>query len=923
LFVWSEAPFFIFFFIFWLFYGVKLFGERLVSSGKIFDASVVGWVVISWLVAAFLGARSARIQDRDRFSVLLAGGVFGPIGVLLLEVSGMVGKKSSQPGIAIGYGAKTLFLSGLLGGWVIFYLLQHRESADALTTIQLIWIASGLVSAAFSLPYSSGLGGIVAGLFGPLGLLITIAYGILIAAPHGGTIPKNSKLSESIGLIGATFLFLLTLPFPVVGLSVVLALLLLVFNRKHHFYQRLLARHPNNRAAVSSFSTALLIICSFFSWRIYGNAGATATDDWLKNIAALIVFLALAATVYAAWTKNRVLRAVGATVLATCGGLFTAEIYFSERFGEHMRLAFHTAPWDLSVVWLPAAALLLLGLVLAKDRSTANDDRSKASHACLLSGIVLMGVWGALFLFSLLLNDALVSWYSQTGLPWIESFGSSLDRGRLIVFAILAIPLVALVAMVVPPHVWTTGFNLAQRVRRSAALLLAGPLFWTLPQLETAVSTRHWGDMLYWLLLSFGIVLIIVGVSAKKKSGLIWGTGLVLFAGAVFLGHWIVASLFGPLAPAGGFEKLLGLALLLAYGLLFHGNHAQQEGVGARGSIVLMLGCTIFAVTSVLAWMGGEPTAGETALGVVAIAAVILMFSPRHRIGSMALSLWAPLFLGTLIFNEVSGDPCQDSLHASSDGYLIARNNIPLRILAQSPDARLYRNSALSESGGYMTPFLPYFVFARNADAWRIGEYPDAGERERYWVNRNESYCWGTRAAISVEEPVAIYASREEAEQGRDPLESSFLYRYADHFNRGDGTAPAVLPLLQQEGDYWSFVDPRNTAAEEYPTRWIRRPSDDGAVAVRHWLDRWSYETLVADTHALLHAWRYRQQERKEPPPVYDPCGIQTPPIASEEQNERLRARYLQLLEISGDDARWDESDTAYIAADAGVCAAE
>ena|GEM_PF-835529 len=433
-----------------------------------------------------------------------------------------------------------------------------------------------------------------------------------------------------------------------------------------------------------------------------------------------------------------------------------------------------------------------------------------------------------------------------------------------------------------------------------------------------------WAEIIYWLFMLFGCISLLYGGRSKKRPLVLLGIFLILQCVIIFVGHLIFSWIFGVATEPGTWgDNLLGLILLLAISMRIYGVSLGKGGSRNSGYLLQLSCCVIFAMVSIISWLfeGTMPLTdwAEITLGMIAFAAIILIFCIRYRVGSALLFLWTTLFLGHLIFIGIPVVPCHEKLYASITGNLITSNNIPLRILAKSSDSALYPDEKLSKAKGLMTPWAAYFVFARTENAWQVGLAQNTKPGDRQWISKETCYCWPTRDSINIERPVSIYANKTDAEAERNPVDTRFTYRYDNHFKqsadreKGQAVHPAALPVLHQDGHYGAFIDPGKTEQGNYPIRWLKWEDRDASIVFRLRLNRWSFETYLVGLNTLFTNWRYREKDKGDTQTLYDPCGMPVLPIASDAQKNSLTEYYLKLLEISDSEVDWDSNDEIHM----------
>jgi hypothetical protein len=204
-------------------------------------------------------------------------------------------------------------------------------------------------------------------------------------------------------------------------------------------------------------------------------------------------------------------------------------------------------------------------------------------------------------------------------------------------------------------------------------------------------------------------------------------------------------------------------------------------------------------------------------------------------------------------------DFCAGEVSRSSSGNLLSDKLIPLRAVARLPNVRLSHTEAvndLDQYAGIMRPWLPYYVFEQQENAWQIAETDRAQSSERRWIQAEMSFCWTTRECINVEQPMPVYGFKEDAASDTNPLERDYTYRYREKFLR-DGAAfeMACLPILDREDHAWAFVRPEGTASDGYQVAWLSW-DESSAAEVRIRVTRREMDEYIIGLQTLLIDYR-------------------------------------------------------------------
>lgn len=295
----------------------------------------------------------------------------------------------------------------------------------------------------------------------------------------------------------------------------------------------------------------------------------------------------------------------------------------------------------------------------------------------------------------------------------------------------------------------------------------------------------------------------------------------------------------------------------------------------------------------------------------------------------------------------------------SARGYLMSDKYIPLRAIPRKPNVSLFQSDAVKYPEGakdICKPWLPYYVFERKENGKQngvlnIAKRVNAAQVLRLWAQEYECFCWTTRECLNIENPTPIYASREDAETGMNPIDASYTYRYAGHFVSavtGDASqlfGTAALPVLQREGGkYWCFVSTRGTA-RGYQAYWLKWDPDQDTrgIKCRIRVERKAFDNYVEGLRTLMDDWKNPEKRAESKRGLYDHgladlaqgaeklgatgslnqlrarrqgvpklTGFLERPITNELQYDVMKDRVVKLLQLSLGDI-WDGKDVAYI----------
>ncbi len=216
----------------------------------------------------------------------------------------------------------------------------------------------------------------------------------------------------------------------------------------------------------------------------------------------------------------------------------------------------------------------------------------------------------------------------------------------------------------------------------------------------------------------------------------------------------------------------------------------------------------------------------------------------------------------------------------SEYGYLLSSADIPIRAIARRPNVLLYSKLGGSRRNGVsalMTPWKPYYVYEydKDARAMRIHDGVIATEKVAEltsWVYEDDVYCWTTREVLSLERPFELYASKEDANEDRNPVLKSYDYPFTKHFAEGqeiNGRVKLIkiagLPVIRQEqGLYWAVLcpdpDPDPTADLPYPVYWVRWDGGSEGAVCRLLTTRREMDDFINGIHTLLRTWKAASQ---------------------------------------------------------------
>ena len=215
---------------------------------------------------------------------------------------------------------------------------------------------------------------------------------------------------------------------------------------------------------------------------------------------------------------------------------------------------------------------------------------------------------------------------------------------------------------------------------------------------------------------------------------------------------------------------------------------------------------------------------------------------------------WITTKQGKTLFSEEKGFWRGEVRHwpdeKAKDDYLVTQNLIPLRAIARRPNVPLFadpKQGAAESFRQIMRPWKPYYVFEYDAEraALRVAEQARVREGNAFWVLESDVYCWTTREALDIEQPLPLYSSLDDAKADRNRLDGAYTYRYLEHAGtegrEGRKLLMDGLPVLRrEEGKYWSFIqpDPRPDPVDAslnrpYQVRWIHWEANDDSAVIR------------------------------------------------------------------------------------------
>ena len=300
----------------------------------------------------------------------------------------------------------------------------------------------------------------------------------------------------------------------------------------------------------------------------------------------------------------------------------------------------------------------------------------------------------------------------------------------------------------------------------------------------------------------------------------------------------------------------------------------------------------------------------------------------------------------------------------SKHGYLLTQNHLPLRAIARRPNVPLFHDKSKGSEESFaqiMQPWKPYYVYqyAAESGALLVSERVGAGASEARWVFEADVYCWTTREVLTIEGPVALYKTLDDARQGRGAVIENYLYPYDEHFEAGPPGEhrkrfPSMvgLPVLRREdGQYWAVIrsdpEPRQDIDRPYQVRWLHWKRDDPSVVFRLRVTRREFEDYIQGLRTRLHEYRYgsiderassRQklvaraqvgitgEEEGRPMQALSAGnlmsrnegipklagGILTTPIQSDLESRAASERLKALAAMSSDHSAWHSDEVAY-----------
>lgn len=330
--------------------------------------------------------------------------------------------------------------------------------------------------------------------------------------------------------------------------------------------------------------------------------------------------------------------------------------------------------------------------------------------------------------------------------------------------------------------------------------------------------------------------------------------------------------------------------------------------------------------------------------------------SAELRRGCLFFLLWIGAGVSLLVFtNEPPGDkvPSPDSFwpgktYVSEDSYLITENYLPLRALGRRPDVRMYRESKIGDVNsvaGVLPPWQPFYVFdfALEEGTMSIGK----GVRDdKHWVPFDDCFCWPTRECISIERPLPVYASFEDAKND-EAMEDEYTYRFLDHFKRNPKKGPnqvrwtkiPVLPVVERRDyTYWCILRPEGDSSG-YKKCWIKVAGEETGVVFRMRTSRNEFAEYLADLYDLVNQFRNKARgldaskgivelwvsyasfgsksqkggtTSNRLQGILNPTGGIQGLISNQIQYDQMRAKLGELYKFDSNSDYWDDQDIAY-----------
>ncbi len=285
----------------------------------------------------------------------------------------------------------------------------------------------------------------------------------------------------------------------------------------------------------------------------------------------------------------------------------------------------------------------------------------------------------------------------------------------------------------------------------------------------------------------------------------------------------------------------------------------------------------------------------------------------------------------------------------SETGYLLTENHLPLRALARKPNVKLFLDKNGDDAGsvvGVMRPWTPYLVYEFFPDTGRM-QIGIADSSQRYWVAYDECFCWTTRECVSLEQPVEVFSSLENAKAG-SRLEGDYVYRYADHFRPASSSegnpdlfeSMAALPLVERaDAVYWCLLRPEGDASG-YQKVWIKVSDASTGAVFRIRTGRLEFARYLQDLYRLVNEFKNRANQHATADltelfvsflsfdqssnskgagrtqvrlnGILKPTGGVQGLLRDEVEYGAMRTRLLSLMEFDANSANWDKNDVAY-----------
>ena len=300
--------------------------------------------------------------------------------------------------------------------------------------------------------------------------------------------------------------------------------------------------------------------------------------------------------------------------------------------------------------------------------------------------------------------------------------------------------------------------------------------------------------------------------------------------------------------------------------------------------------------------------------------------------------------------NESFSDFWPDKVKTSKHGYLMSVKYVPLRAIAKSPTAALFKSSkTLFPQGvsGVMKPWFPYYLYDKTEKAMLTGETPRTEADRRMWGRAGECFCWTTRECLNIERETPIYKTYVDAKAKRRPIDRAYTYRYRDHFaprkeDKVRAFEMAALPVLKRrDSTYWCFVRPEGDL-KGYQRCWLRWDGSDPGIECRVRTTRRELEEYLAGLRYLMIAWKNPEKRTEAKRGLYDHGGAHltraerfgggalsrikarregipkltgylAQPIESPLQYRKMSKDAIKLLRISSSVDIWDRDDVSYV----------